>query len=42
MEELFVELNSATVAKAYENYMTPSKTHEMLAKDTGVKETKIM
>lgn len=27
--------DSATVAKAWEAYMTPSKAHEMLAKDTG-------
>ena len=28
--------DSATVAKAWEAYMTPSKGHEMLAKDTGI------
>ena len=35
-EEVAIELDSAATAKAYENYMTPSKSHEMLAKDTGV------
>jgi hypothetical protein len=35
-EEVTVELDSTAVAKAYEKYMTPSKAHEMLAKDTGV------
>lgn len=28
--------DSATVAKAWEAYMTPSKAHEMLTKDTGI------
>lgn len=31
-----VKPDSATVAKAWEAYMTPSAAHEMLAKDTGI------
>lgn len=35
-EEIVEKPDSATVAKAWETYMTPSKAHEMLAKDTGI------
>jgi hypothetical protein len=35
IEENTVTLDSAAVAQAWEAYMTPSKAHEMLAKDNG-------
>lgn len=35
-EEIIEKPDSATVAKAWEEYMKPSKAHEMLAKDTGI------
>ncbi|WP_339889880.1 DUF1579 domain-containing protein [uncultured Flavobacterium sp.] len=37
VDEAIVEtpLDSATIAKAWTDYATPSKAHEMLAKDTG-------
>ena len=35
VEEVEVTPDSATVAKAWEDYMAPSKAHEMLTKDNG-------
>lgn len=35
IEEVMEIPDSATAAKAWEDYMTPSKAHEMLSKDTG-------
>lgn len=36
VEEVIETPDSATIAKAWADYATPSKAHEMLAKDTGV------
>lgn len=35
-EVVVIELDSAATVKAWTDYATPSKAHEMLAKDTGV------
>lgn len=39
VEEVVETPDSAAVAKAWEDYMSPSKAHEMLAKDTGTWES---